>query len=152
MKYVNNDACYPSILVTGQIVSALLSGEYDLNNTSVFITQTGGGCRASNYIGFIRKALTDANIFTVPVVSVNTVGLEKHPGLEMNYKFVKIALMATVFGDLFMRVTQKMRPYEINEGQTMALYEHYREKAFAVLRSGRMGAYKKLIQRNCRCI
>ena len=146
LKYVNNDACYPSILVTGQIVSALLSGEYDLNNTSVFITQTGGGCRASNYIGFIRKALTDANIFTVPVVSVNTVGLEKHPGLEMNYKFVKIALMATVFGDLFMRVTQKMRPYEINEGQTMALYEHYREKAFAVLRSGRMGAYKKLIQ------
>ncbi len=146
LKYVNNDACYPSILVTGQIMAALLSGDYDLENTSVFITQTGGGCRASNYIGFIRKALTDAGIFTVPVVSVNTVGLEKHPGFEMNMPLVKTALMATVFGDLFMRVTQKMRPYEKTKGMTMAMYEEYREKAFAVVRSRSMSQYRRLIK------
>lgn len=146
LKYVNNDACYPSILVTGQIVSALLSGEYDLNNTSVFITQTGGGCRASNYLGFIRKALTDAGIFSVPVVSINTVGLENNPGLEMNFAFAKAALMATVFGDVLMRVTQKIRPYEVNKGETMALYESYKLKAFDVLKTRSMRQYSKLIK------
>ncbi len=145
LRYVNNDACYPSILVTGQIVSALQSGEYDLENTSVFITQTGGGCRASNYIGFIRKALFDANIHTVPVISVNTVGLEKHPGFKIDMAFMHRALMATVFGDLFMRVTQRIRPYEVNEGQTMALYKKYRDKAFFVLKSGKIRLYKKLL-------
>ncbi len=145
LKYVNNDACYPSILVTGQIVEALKSGEYDLNNTSVFISQTGGGCRASNYIGFIRKALTDAGINTVPVVSLNAVGLEDNPGLEINLKFIKKGLMATLFGDLFMRVTQKTRPYEVNEGQTMETYDRYKDKAFKVLESGKWRSFVKLV-------
>ncbi|MBN2222734.1 MAG: 2-hydroxyacyl-CoA dehydratase, partial [Vallitaleaceae bacterium] len=147
LKYVNNDACYPSILVTGQIVAALLSGEYDLNNTSVFITQTGGGCRASNYIGFIRKALSDAHIFTVPVVSINTVGLEKHPGLEMNLAFAKVALMATVYGDLFMRITQRIRPYEVNKGETMEMYQKYRQEAFTVLSTGSFMKFSRHIKK-----
>ncbi len=146
LKYVNNDACYPSILVTGQIMAALKSGEYDLNNTSVFITQTGGGCRASNYIGFIRKALTDAGIDTVPVVSLNALGLEEHPGMEINLKLVKLALMATVLGDLFMRVTQKTRPYEVNVGETNRLYQTYKHKAFEVIQTGSFRLYKKLIK------
>jgi len=146
LKYVNNDACFPSILVTGQIVAALLSGEYDLNNTSVFISQTGGGCRASNYIGFIRKALTDAHITTVPVVSLNAVGLENNPGLDLNFNFAKVALMATAFGDLFMRVTQHMRPYEVNKGDSEALFQKYKLKAFKVLETGSLRQYKKLIK------
>lgn len=146
LKYVNNDACYPSILVVGQIMAAITSGKYDLNNTSIFITQTGGGCRASNYIGFIRKALSDAGIYTVPVVSLNAVGLEDNPGFEINRKLVHTALMATVFGDLFMRITQKMKAYEITPGTTMELYDMYKKKAFDVLLSGSISRYRKLVK------
>lgn len=146
LKYVNNDACYPSILVTGQIIAALQSGEYDLENTSVFITQTGGGCRASNYIGFIRKALADANIHTVRVLSINALGIEKHPGLELNYKFMRVAMMATVFGDLFMRLTQRVRPYELNEGDTELVFQKYKKRAIQVLESGNYIAYLKVIR------
>lgn len=145
LKYVNNDACYPSIIVVGQIMSALLSGKYDLNNTSVFITQTGGGCRASNYLGFIRKALTDAGITSVPVVSVNAVGLEKNPGFKINYKLVRTALMATAIGDLFMRVTQSTRPYELHQGETERLHKRLKQKGFRVIQSGSVVEYIKFI-------
>ena len=83
LKYVNNDACYPSIIVVGQIMSALLSGKYDLNKTAVLISQTGGGCRASNYIGFIRRALEKAGMEQIPVISINLSGLEKNPGFKL---------------------------------------------------------------------
>ncbi len=83
LKYVNNDACYPSLIVVGQIMSALLSGKYDLNKTAVLITQTGGGCRATNYIGFIRRALEKAGMEQIPVISLNLSGLEKNPGFKI---------------------------------------------------------------------
>ena len=86
LKYVNNDACYPSIIVVGQIIEALKSGKYDLNNTSVIITQTGGGCRATNYIGFLKMALKDAGFEKVPVISLNAVGLGEQPGFKITLK------------------------------------------------------------------
>ena len=79
MKYVNNDACYPSLMVVGQVMEALLSGKYDLNHTAVLMSQTGGGCRASNYVGFIRRALKKAGMEQIPVISINLSGLESNP-------------------------------------------------------------------------
>lgn len=86
LKYVNNDACYPSILTTGQMIEALESGKYDLNKTALIMSQTGGGCRATNYIGFIRKALKDAGFANVPVISFNVVGMEKCLDLKLQYQ------------------------------------------------------------------
>ena len=88
LKYVNNDACYPAIIVIGQLVHTLLSGEYDVNNTSVVLTQTGGGCRATNYIGLIRKALSDAGLSQVSVMSLNFSGLEKEQAFKLNLSIV----------------------------------------------------------------
>lgn len=112
LKYVNNDACYPSIILTGQIMEALLSGEYDLNKTAVVISQTGGGCRASNYIGFIRRALKKAGLEHVPVISLSVQGLEKNPGFKFTYNFIKKVVMALQYGDVLMNVLYRTRPYE----------------------------------------
>lgn len=125
LKYVNNDACYPTIIVVGQIIAALKSGRYDLENTSVIISQTGGGCRATNYIGFLRKALKEAGFPKVPVVSLNTAGLESNPGFKFTYSMVKKAMMALVYGDLLMRVLYKVRPYECVQGSANLLYEKW---------------------------
>lgn len=146
LTYVNNDACYPSILVTGQIMEALKSGAYDVDNTSVFITQTGGGCRASNYIGFIRKALQDAGLAQVPVVSINASGLEGNPGFSISPGLVHRALMATVYGDLFMRLTYATRPYELEDGATDRLYDYWRERAKATIASGNVFKYLSQIK------
>lgn len=125
LKYVNNDACYPSIIVVGQIVHALKSGKYDLNNTSIIISQTGGGCRATNYVGFLKKALKEAGFSNIPILSLNTVGLEKQPGFKISIPMVKKALMALVYGDLFMRVLYATRPYEKVKGSANKLYEKW---------------------------
>ena len=125
LKYVNNDACYPSIIVVGQIIAALKSGRYDIENTSVIISQTGGGCRATNYIGFLRKALTEAGFPKIPVVSLNTSGFEKNPGFKFTYPMVKKSIMALVYGDLLMRVLYKVRPYEMLIGSANLLYEKW---------------------------
>ena len=100
LKYVNNDACYPSLIVVGQIMDALLSGKYDLNQTAVIISQTGGGCRASNYIGFIRRALKKAGMGHIPVISINLSGLEENPGFKLSPALVLRGLYAAVFGDI----------------------------------------------------
>ncbi len=119
LKYVNNDACYPSILVTGQIMEGLLTGDFDLHETSVIITQTGGGCRATNYIAFIRKALHDAGIGHVPVIPLNAgKGLEKAPGFKLTLPMLQRLIMAIVYGDLLMRVSNRIRPYETEKGRT----------------------------------
>lgn len=128
LKYVNNDACYPSIIVIGQIINALKSGKYDINNTSVVITQTGGGCRATNYIGFLRKALKDCGMENIPVISLNACGLEKNPGFKYSLKMAKKAVIALIYGDLFMRCTLKIRPYEKIKGSTNELYKMWNEK------------------------
>ncbi|MBU3181490.1 2-hydroxyacyl-CoA dehydratase [Clostridium psychrophilum] len=125
LKYVNNDACYPTIIVVGQLIAALKSGKYDAENTSVIISQTCGGCRATNYIGFLRKALKDAGFPLVPVISLNTAGLEKNPGFKFTYPIVKKSLMGLVYGDLLMRVLYKVRPYEAVEGSANLLYDKW---------------------------
>lgn len=135
LKYVNNDACYPSIIVVGQMIKALKSGKYDLNNVSLIMSQTGGGCRASNYIGFLRKALKEAGMEQVPVISLNYVGLESNPGFNVNSKFLKKALLGLLFGDLFMRVLYRVRPYERVEGSANALYRKWAEKSKTVISS-----------------
>ena len=116
LKYVNNDACYPSLMVVGQIMDALLSGKYDLNKTAVVMSQTGGGCRASNYIAFIRRALKKAGMEQIPVISVNLSGLESNPGFKLTLPLVKKVAYGAVFGDILMKCVYRMRPYELEEG------------------------------------
>ena len=110
LKYVNNDACYPSLIVVGQIMEALLSGKYDLDKVAVIITQTGGGCRASNYIGFIRRALKKAGFGHVPVISLNLSGLEGNPGFKLTPSLIMRIVYGALFGDIFMKCVYHMRP------------------------------------------
>ena len=128
LKYVNNDACYPSLMVIGQIMDAVLSGKYDMTKTAIIISQTGGGCRASNYIGFIRRALEKAGYADVPVISLNFAGLEKNSGFSFDLEMVKKALMAIVYGDIFMNVVFRTRPYEAEPGSANALHKKWLEK------------------------
>ncbi|MEJ6951586.1 acyl-CoA dehydratase activase-related protein [Natronospora cellulosivora (SeqCode)] len=123
LKYVNNDACYPSILVVGQLMQALQSGKYDLNSTSVIISQTGGGCRATNYIAFLKKALRDANLSQVPVLSLNPMGMDDNPGFKISKSLIDAMLKAVTFGDVLMRVLYKTRPYERIPGSANELYQ-----------------------------
>lgn len=125
LRFVNNDACYPSIIVVGQIIEALKSGEYDPARTAAMVAQTGGGCRATNYIGFMRKALEDAGFPDVPIISFNTLGLEKQEGFKLSLSLLNRLLMGTVYGDLFMQVLFRTRPYEKEAGSADALYEKW---------------------------
>ena len=129
LKYVNNDACYPSILTTGQMIEALESGKYDLNKTALIMSQTGGGCRATNYIGFIRKALKDAGFGQVPVISFNVVGMEKNPGFKLTLPLVEKLLKSMVYADLLQKMLYKNRAYEKNKGETDKLFAEWMEKA-----------------------
>ena len=126
LKYVNNDACYPSLIVVGQIMDALLSGKYDLEHTAVIMSQTGGGCRASNYIGFIRRALERAGMTQIPVISLNANGMETNPGFKITLPLLTKAMQAVVYGDLFMRVLYATRPYEAKAGSANALHEKWK--------------------------
>lgn len=130
LKSVNNDACYPSIMVTGQLVNAFVSGQCDPDNTSVMITQTGGGCRATNYIAFLRKALKEAGYPQVPVISLNVSGLEGNPGFKITPKLVDGLLKACTWGDILLSVTQRIRPYEINEGETEEVYNKWQQRLY----------------------
>ncbi len=128
LKYVNNDACYPSILVTGQLIEALQSGKYDVNKTALIISQTGGGCRATNYIGFIRKALKDAGFENVPVISFNFNGIEKNSGFKITIPLIKKLAKALIYGDLLQTVLYKNRAYEITKGESNNLYNKWIKK------------------------
>jgi len=143
LKYVNNDACFPSLMVVGQIMEALLSGNYDLDRTAVMITQTGGGCRATNYIGFIRRALAKAGMGQIPVVSLNFAGLEKNPGFKVDYAFARRALQGLVYGDLFMRCLYRVRPYEIEKGSANKLHDDLEEMCKKALEKASWSEYKK---------
>lgn len=125
LKYVNNDACYPSIIVVGQLVNAFISGNFDPDNCSVFITQTGGGCRATNYVAFLRKALRDAGFSQVPVVALSATGIESNPGFAITLPLIHTALQAIVLGDLLQNVLLRVRPYETVPGQSLQLYEKW---------------------------
>ncbi len=138
LKSVNNDACYPSIMVTGQLVNAFISGKCDPDNTSVMITQTGGGCRATNYIAFIRKALKEAGYPQVPVISLNVSGLEGNPGFKITPKLVDGLIKACTWGDLLMSVSMRVRPYEINKGETNELLNSWLDRLYAdIVRNNR---------------
>ncbi len=130
LKSVNNDACYPSIIVTGQLVNAFTSGKVDPHNTSVMITQTGGGCRATNYIAFLRKALKEAGYGYVPVISLNISGLEGNPGFKITPKLVDGLVKACTWGDLLLTLTLRIRPYEINKGQTNEVYNKWLKRLY----------------------
>ena len=133
LKYVNNDACYPSLMVVGQIMSAVMSGKYDMTKTAILISQTGGGCRASNYIGFIRRALEKAGYKDVPVISINLSGLEKNPGFKFTPQLIQHGLYALEFGDIFMRCLYRTRPYEEVPGSANALHEKWKERVIAFI-------------------
>ena len=145
LKYVNNDACYPSLLVVGQFMEALLSGKYDLNRVALIITQTGGGCRATNYIGFIRRALEKAGMSQIPVISMSA-GIEKNPGLHINYKMAMRAIQALIYGDVFMRVLYKTRPYEAVEGSANALHQKWLTIVQKSVQNGNKAEFKRNIQ------
>ena len=125
LKYVNNDACYPSILIIGQFIAALKSGEYDVDNTSLIITQTGGVCRASNYVAFLRKALREAGFENVQVISISTQGIEKNPGFKFSPNMAKRFIMSILLGDLLTRLSLKVRPYEKIKNSTNILLEKW---------------------------
>ncbi len=129
LKYVNNDACYPSLMVVGQIMQALLSGKYDLNKVAVVMSQTGGGCRASNYIAFIRRALKKAGMEQIPVISVNLSGLESNPGFKMTLPLIKRVVYGAVFGDILMKCIYRMRPYEVTKGSVNAMHKKWEERS-----------------------
>ena len=113
LRFVNNDACYPSLMVVGQIMDAVLSGKYDMTKTAVLMSQTGGGCRASNYMGFIRRALAKAGYPDVPVISINLASLEKNPGFKFTPALVQKGMYGLVFGDIFLRCLYHVRPEDI---------------------------------------
>ncbi len=133
LKSVNNDACYPSIIVTGQLVNAFVSGKYDPKNTSVMITQTGGGCRATNYIAFLRKALAEAGYPDVPVISLNLSGLEKNPGFKLTPSLIYDLIKSCVLGDLLMTCLLATRPYELSKGKTNELYNEWLERLYMAI-------------------
>ena len=139
LKYVNNDACYPSLLVVGQIMQALLSGKYDLNKTAIIMTQTGGGCRASNYIGFIRRALKKANLAHIPVISLNLSGLEENPGFKITAKLASRIAYGAVFGDILMKCLYRMRPYEAVKGSANALHRKWEKRCISFLTGKHVG-------------
>ncbi len=141
LKYVNNDACYPSLMVVGQIMDALLSGKYDLNKTAVIMTQTGGGCRATNYIGFIRRALEKAGMPQIPVISLNMGGIETNPGFELNAELLMRAAYGAVFGDIFMRCVYRMRPYEKEKGSVEAVHQKWLKKCQAFVSAKHMNFF-----------
>lgn len=145
LKYVNNDACFPSLIVVGQIMEALLSGEYDLTKTAVIITQTGGGCRATNYIGFIRRALEKAGMPQIPVISLSA-GVEANPGFKIGPAMINRALQALVYGDIFMKVVYKTRPYEKEPGSVNSLHEKWKNKCIQDITKGRLSTFKKNVQ------
>ena len=145
LKYVNNDACYPSILVAGQMIEALESGKYDVNKTALIISQTGGGCRATNYIGFIRKALKDAGFPNVPVISFNVVGMEKMPGFKITLPLVERLLKVCVYADLLQKLASKNRAYEINHGETDEVFALWMEKCQKLIEHSTMKEFKKSI-------
>lgn len=116
LKNVHNDTCYPALLVIGQLIHALKSGEYDLKKTGLLITQTGGGCRASNYIFLLRKALQKSGFENIPVVSLNLSGMEKNPGFKLSFGMIKKLVYSIIYGDLLMLLANQVRPYELVSG------------------------------------
>ena len=148
LKYVNNDACYPSLFVVGQIMETLLSGKYDLDKTAVLMTQTGGGCRASNYIAFIRRALKKANMEQIPVISLNLSGLESNPGFTLSLPLIRRICYAAVFGDILMKCIYRMRPYELEKGIVNRKHKIWEQRVISFIQGNSIShsRFKKMCQ------
>ena len=136
LKYVHNDTCYPAILMIGEFMNAILSGKYDPHKVAIIMFQTGGGCRASNYISLLRKALKKAGYGYVPVISFSLAGIEDHPGFKLTLPKLHGMLYAVVYGDLLLSLSNQCRPYEINKSQTKALADSWTKKLGRELGSG----------------
>ncbi|WP_300360790.1 2-hydroxyacyl-CoA dehydratase [Fusobacterium sp.] len=143
LQYVNNDACYPSILVIGELIQALKSGKYNVEKTAVMISQTGGSCRATNYIGFLKKALRDSGFANVPVLSLNAVGYEKQEGFKLTPKLIHKTLMAVSYGDILMKLLYHIRPYEKIKGLTNKIFERWYEDVKPNIRNGKILEFRK---------
>ena len=141
LRYVNNDACFPSITVVGQIMEAVLSGRYNTDRLAIIMSQTGGCCRASNYVGFIRRALEKAGLSHIPVISLNAVGLEPNSGFNLSPKMLVDLLKAVIIGDLLMRCLYRVRPYELTPGSANRLHQKWTKNAIDLLtgNSGEVG-------------
>ena len=137
LKYVHNDTCYPALLVIGQLIDAVKHGGYDPHKVGLLITQTGGGCRASNYIHLLRKALEKADMAYIPVVSVNLSGLEKNPGFSLTLPFIRKAVYAMMYGDIIVNVANQVRPYEVTAGDADAMIDHWSQKLVDGFQAGR---------------
>ena len=146
LKYVNNDACYPSLIVIGQLLSALKSGQYDLDHTTVVISQTGGGCRATNYIGLIRKALKDAGYGSIPILSFNFSGLEKEQEFKMTLPLIHKLLMSVILSDLLMKLFYKTKPYEAIKGQSEEMYQKHSKQCLKTISIGKRKEFKSEIK------
>ena len=147
LKFVNNDACFPSITVVGQIMQAVLSGKYDTDKLAIIMAQTGGCCRASNYVAFIRRALEKAGLPHIPVISLNANGMEKNDGFRISAGMLMDALQAIVYGDLLMRCLYRVRPYEQVPGSADALHRAWQRRCTEALTSGRSGRHYKQLCR-----
>ena len=145
LRYVNNDACYPSILTTGQFIEALQSGKYDVNKTAIIMSQTGGGCRATNYIGFIRKALKDAGFSNVPIISFNVVGMEKSTGFKITVPMAINLIKGIFYGDLLSKLLLKNRAYEVHKGESQAMFDKWMEKCKALVGKSTYRQFKQSI-------
>lgn len=143
LQFVNNDACYPSILVIGELISALKSGKYNIHKTAVLISQTGGSCRATNYIGFLKKALKDSGFANVPVLSLNSMGYEAQEGFKITFKLAHKVLMAVSYGDILMKLLYHVRPYEKIKGITNKIFEKWYEDVRENIRNGKLLQFKK---------
>ncbi len=144
LKYVHNDTCYPALLVIGQMIDALNSGKYDLNKTAVMITQTGGGCRASNYIHLLRKALKKAGYENVPVISLNLSGLEKGSSFKLTLPMLVKFIMALCYGDLIMLMNNQTMPYELNKGDSQKTVDKWTKKLSEQFRRGKGWTFKAM--------
>ena len=151
LKYVHNDTCYPALLVIGQMIDALNSGKYDLDKVALIITQTGGGCRASNYIHLLRKGLEKAGYSHIPVISLNLSGLESNPGFKITIPLLRSMIAGVIYGDCLMLVSNQVRPYEINKGETDNLLNEWIHKCADLLNNGK-GISTKEIKEYCKDI
>lgn len=143
LKYVNNDSCYPSIIIVGQLIRALQSGKYDPEYTSLIMAQTGGPCRASNYVALLKKALQATGFGNIPIISLNVAGLEKNPGFKLTPSLLKKALQGMIYGDLLMKVLYRVRPYELVPGTANQLLANWMEKCKQSVRIGDRRIFRK---------
>ena len=136
LKYVHNDTCYPAILTIGQLIHAVQSGKYDVDKIALLLTQTGGGCRASNYIHLLRKALVKAGYEKIPVISLNMSGMEKNPGFQITLPLLRRIAAAGLYGDMIMSIANQVRPYEVNKGDTDAMIDKWTQRLTIILSDG----------------